>query len=117
MGCCGEWRRARAIAPQAEETPLHPNVRGERDGFRDGEAEKGATDRDTGRETEAKSYAHMQRWSETDRTSDTERKTKNRDKWIGLYRAPPHPTTKAAHLPEEPLLSAMYSQCLWSLSY
>lgn len=32
-GCCGEWRRERAIAPHAEETPLHPNVRGERDGF------------------------------------------------------------------------------------
>ena len=60
MGCCGEWRRARAIAPQAEETPLHPNVRGERDGFRDGEAEKGDTDRDTGRETEA-TYAKMVR--------------------------------------------------------
>lgn len=32
--------------------------------------------------------------SETDRARDTEEKTKNRDKWIGLYRAPPYPTQR-----------------------
>lgn len=49
-------------------------------------------DRETGRETGVENYTHMQRWSETDRTRDTEGKTKNRDKWIELYRAPPHST-------------------------
>lgn len=107
MGCCGECWKERAIAPQAEETPLHPNVRKDRDGFRDGDAENGRY-RETSRETEGESYAHMQRWSETERTRDIEGKTEHRDKWIGLYL--PHPTQhrgqlEAAHLPEEPLLS------------
>lgn len=69
---------------------------------------KGDTDRATGGETREESYAHVQRWSETDKTRDIEGKTTETN---GLSYAVPRPTQhkgqlEAALLPEEPLLSS-----------
>lgn len=112
LGCCGEWRRERAIALQAKETPLHPNgscKRGERwiRRWRCREREI-----QTGRlaERQRPRVMHLRRGGQSQIGPEIQRE-RQRTETNGLGYTVPRPSQhkgqlEATHLPEKPLPSS-----------